>query len=303
MLEISPQVVEAAHLFDDENHRALADPRTRLIVGDGRTHLLLTRERYDVIVSEPSNPWMAGIASLFTREFFQAARDRLAPGGVLCQWAHTYDISTRDLQSIVATFAVRVSRWDALADRRRRRPAGGIERAARAAPGARQRGLGTAGRGRRPRVGGRDRAVSSPVALRGTRAAARGMVGWRARPVRQSGRTGVLRSVERARSRAGRQRGNPARHRRGPRDAAGGGRTGHRRRDAGGVAEPRTHAASRRRDAPGLRGLRSCHRGQSQRRSRPGGLDRSVRAAPSAGGHAVRCSPASRPTRRTCRRS
>jgi len=105
LLEISPQVVEAARFFDDENHRALADPRTRLIVGDGRTHLLLTRDRYDVIVSEPSNPWMAGIASLFTREFFQAARDRLAPGGVLCQWAHTYDISTSDLQSIVATFA------------------------------------------------------------------------------------------------------------------------------------------------------------------------------------------------------
>jgi tetratricopeptide (TPR) repeat protein len=47
---------------------------------------------------------MAGIASLFTREFFASARDRLAPGGVLCQWAHTYDISNRDLKSIVATF-------------------------------------------------------------------------------------------------------------------------------------------------------------------------------------------------------
>ena len=105
VLEISPQVVDAARYFDQENHRATLDPRTRVILGDGRTHLLLTRQRYDVIVSEPSNPWMAGIASLFTREFFEAARSRLAPGGVLCQWAHTYDISTRDLQSIVATFA------------------------------------------------------------------------------------------------------------------------------------------------------------------------------------------------------
>ncbi|HXG89275.1 MAG TPA: fused MFS/spermidine synthase [Vicinamibacterales bacterium] len=104
VLEISPEVVEASRYFDAENHRAAVDPRTNIIVGDGRTHLLLTRQTYDVIVSEPSNPWMAGIASLFTREFFQAARDRLAPGGVLCQWAHTYDISTRDLQSIAATF-------------------------------------------------------------------------------------------------------------------------------------------------------------------------------------------------------
>jgi spermidine synthase len=104
VLEISPEVVTAARFFDAENHQATTDPRARVIVGDGRTHLLLTREKYDVIVSEPSNPWMAGIASLFTREFFEAARDRLEPGGVLCQWAHTYDISTEDLQSIVATF-------------------------------------------------------------------------------------------------------------------------------------------------------------------------------------------------------
>ena len=105
VLEISPEVVEASRFFEPENSRALADPRTRLIVGDGRTHLLLGRTQYDVIVSEPSNPWMAGIASLFTREFFTAARARLAPGGVLCQWAHTYDISAEDLRSIVATFA------------------------------------------------------------------------------------------------------------------------------------------------------------------------------------------------------
>jgi spermidine synthase len=104
VLEISPEVVEASRHFDAENHHATSDPRTHLIIGDGRTHLMLTRQRYDVIISEPSNPWMAGIASLFTREFFAGARARLAPGGVLCQWAHTYDISTRDLQSIAATF-------------------------------------------------------------------------------------------------------------------------------------------------------------------------------------------------------
>ncbi|MGD9904682.1 MAG: fused MFS/spermidine synthase [Vicinamibacterales bacterium] len=105
VLEISPEVVEASRFFEPENARALADPRTRLVVGDGRTHLLLGGDVYDVIVSEPSNPWMAGIASLFTREFFAAAKARLAPGGVLCQWAHTYDISPDDLRAIVATFA------------------------------------------------------------------------------------------------------------------------------------------------------------------------------------------------------
>lgn len=104
VLEISPEVVEASRFFASENHQALADPRTRLIVGDGRLHLMLSRSQYDVIISEPSNPWIAGIASLFTREFFESARDNLAPGGVLCQWAHTYDISDDDLRSIVVTF-------------------------------------------------------------------------------------------------------------------------------------------------------------------------------------------------------
>jgi spermidine synthase len=104
VLEISAEVVEASTLFEAENHRALADPRTRLITGDGRLHLMLSPSRYDVIVSEPSNPWIAGNAALFTREFFEAARDRLTPGGILCQWAHTYDISDDDLRSIVATF-------------------------------------------------------------------------------------------------------------------------------------------------------------------------------------------------------
>ena len=105
IVEISPQVVEASAFFARENHDALRADGVRLVVGDGRSHLLLTRRRYDVIISEPSNPWMAGVAALFTREFFEAARARLQPEGLLCQWAHTYDISSEDLRSIVRTFA------------------------------------------------------------------------------------------------------------------------------------------------------------------------------------------------------
>ena len=103
-VEISPEVVEASAFFRRENHEALADSRTRLIVGDGRSHVVLGQTPYDVLISEPSNPWMAGIAALFTREFFEAARHRLRPGGLFCQWAHTYDMSPDDLRSIVATF-------------------------------------------------------------------------------------------------------------------------------------------------------------------------------------------------------
>ena len=92
-------------LFRSRKRQRAVPPGVRLIVGDGRSHLLLTPQRYDVIVSEPSNPWMSGVAALFTREFFEAARSRLNPDGLLCQWAHTYDISPQDLQSIVGTFA------------------------------------------------------------------------------------------------------------------------------------------------------------------------------------------------------
>lgn len=104
VVELSPQVVEASHFFDEENRHALQDPRTHLIVGDGRSHLLLSQRQYDVIISEPSNPWIAGVAALFTREFFQMARARLAPHGMICQWAHTYNITDDDLRSIIATF-------------------------------------------------------------------------------------------------------------------------------------------------------------------------------------------------------
>jgi spermidine synthase len=67
VVEISPEVVEASRYFAAENYDALKDPRTNLIVGDGRSHLLLAERKYDVIISEPSNPWIAGVAALCSR--------------------------------------------------------------------------------------------------------------------------------------------------------------------------------------------------------------------------------------------
>ncbi|MDR1990435.1 MAG: fused MFS/spermidine synthase [Acidobacteriaceae bacterium] len=104
VIEISPEVVEASQFFVNENRHALSDPRLRMIVGDGRSHLLLSDEKYDVIISEPSNPWIAGVAALFTEEFFAGVKARLTPDGIVCQWAHTYNISDADLRRIVSTF-------------------------------------------------------------------------------------------------------------------------------------------------------------------------------------------------------
>ena len=101
--EISPEVVKAADYFAKENRNALQDPRVRLFIEDGR-NLLFTREnRYDVIVSEPSNPWQAGNANLFTDDFYRLAASRLKVGGIFCQWIGLYDITTDNLKIAVGT--------------------------------------------------------------------------------------------------------------------------------------------------------------------------------------------------------
>jgi len=101
-VEIEPGIVEASHFFDQVNGRPLEDPRVRLILDDGRTYLSGTREKYDVVISEPSNPWMSGVSNLFTREFFAAARGALNPQGRLLQWLHLYAMEPRAFQSILA---------------------------------------------------------------------------------------------------------------------------------------------------------------------------------------------------------
>ena len=104
VLEISPEMVSASHFFDGVNGKPLDDPRTFLVVNDGRNHLALSSATYDVIVSEPSNPWIAGMNSLFTRDFFRIAKQRLNPGGILAQWFHIYNMPKDDLKSLLRSF-------------------------------------------------------------------------------------------------------------------------------------------------------------------------------------------------------
>jgi len=92
VLDINQEVVAASDFFIPWNNNVLSNPRTNLIIQDGRAHLQLTKQKYDVIISEPSNPWMAGLAALFTREFFTLVRDRLNEGGIFCQWVHVYQM-------------------------------------------------------------------------------------------------------------------------------------------------------------------------------------------------------------------
>ena len=106
VVELEPAIVEASHFFDDYNHRPLEDPRVHLYANDGRNHLLLAPPlRYDVVVSEPSNPWLTGVSNLFTREFFEMGASRLSPGGVWSQWVQLYGMDDEDLSALLATFA------------------------------------------------------------------------------------------------------------------------------------------------------------------------------------------------------
>ena len=103
-VELEPATIEASHFFDHVNNRPLNDPRTKLIIDDARTFLRVTPNRYEVIVSEPSHPWVPGVANLFTREFFEMGRERLTEEGVFVQWLQIYQLSTDSLRSVLATY-------------------------------------------------------------------------------------------------------------------------------------------------------------------------------------------------------
>src|SRR5258708_29952140 len=99
-IEIEPMMVEGARLFDPLNRRAYADPRSRIRIEDAKTFFAAQREPYDVIVSEPSNPWVSGVSTLFSEEFYGRVKRHLRSDGLLVQWVHSYEISTGLVSSI-----------------------------------------------------------------------------------------------------------------------------------------------------------------------------------------------------------
>jgi len=102
--EIEPAVFAASKYFHKSNHAPELSSRFRIVFDDGRTYLQGTREKYDLILSEPSNPWLAGVATLFTQEFYETARTRLNNGGILAQWLQAYSLSAAEYSMVVRTF-------------------------------------------------------------------------------------------------------------------------------------------------------------------------------------------------------
>ncbi|MBF0180090.1 MAG: spermidine synthase [Magnetococcales bacterium] len=104
-IEIEPAIVEAARRFSPYNDRLFADPRGAIHIEDAKTFFSTRRARYDIIISEPSNPWVSGVAGLFTREFYRDIKRHLAPGGMVAQWLQVYEFDLGLLQSVLKAVA------------------------------------------------------------------------------------------------------------------------------------------------------------------------------------------------------
>lgn len=101
--EIEPAVVEAGAFFSHINHNPERSRNFTLILDDGRSYLEGCQKTFDLILSEPSNPWIAGISNLFTRDFYQEVKRHLNSNGVFTQWIHTYNFTSAEYNLIART--------------------------------------------------------------------------------------------------------------------------------------------------------------------------------------------------------
>ncbi len=100
-IEIEPVMLDGARWFGDRSARTFNDPRSRLIIDDAKSYFSSQQKQYDLIVSEPSNPWVSGVSSLFTVEFYQFVKQRLSDSGLLIQWIHLYENEPELVYSIL----------------------------------------------------------------------------------------------------------------------------------------------------------------------------------------------------------
>jgi spermidine synthase len=97
-----PTVV--ASYFGEENHDVIHDPRVRLVYDDARHYILTTRDKFDIITSDPIHPWVKGAAILYTKDYFELCKQHLNPGGMITQWVPLYESNLAAVRSEIATF-------------------------------------------------------------------------------------------------------------------------------------------------------------------------------------------------------
>jgi predicted membrane-bound spermidine synthase len=106
-IEIEPAMVEAARGFGPKVQRAFSDPRSRIHIDDAKSFFAGRQRRYDLIISEPSNPWVSGVGGLFSVEFYDLLKRHLADDGLLAQWIHMYEIDMPLVASVIKAIAQR----------------------------------------------------------------------------------------------------------------------------------------------------------------------------------------------------
>ena len=101
-IEIEPEMVNASRVFQPANRRVFDDPRSTFVIDDAKSYFAASGRRFDLILSEPSNPWVSGVSGLFTLEFYRRVRSQLTPNGVFGQWLHLYELSDGLVTSVLA---------------------------------------------------------------------------------------------------------------------------------------------------------------------------------------------------------
>jgi len=101
-VEIEPEMIAASQAFYPANARVFDDPRSTFVIDDAKAFFATRQEKFDLIISEPSNPWVSGTSSLFTLEFYSQVQDYLAPNGLFTQWFHCYEMTDELVSSVLA---------------------------------------------------------------------------------------------------------------------------------------------------------------------------------------------------------
>jgi predicted membrane-bound spermidine synthase len=110
-IEIEPRMVDGARAFHPANRRTFEDSRSRIVFGDARAYFATSSRTFDLIVSEPSNPWVSGVSALFTTEFYHRVRRKLSETGVFLQWLQIYDLDDASVLRVLGAIDTVFSDW------------------------------------------------------------------------------------------------------------------------------------------------------------------------------------------------
>ena len=100
-IDIEPEMINGSHVFYPVNRRVFDDPRSQYVHDDAKSYFAASNRKFDLILSEPSNPWVSGVSGLFTDEFYQRIRTYLTPNGVFGQWLHLYEIDDALVMGVI----------------------------------------------------------------------------------------------------------------------------------------------------------------------------------------------------------